>query len=141
MSEEIEGLDDNVRDYIFTLLYFLDKDLCELELYARGQRVDSLLYKQRNDFSEEERQKLLQDLAAMKLALIKAKEHLRLGKKVHDLRKVMSSKAFMLMVNMRELEGGKLRGYGPVDEHMADYVEKLAGELRAGLREILAVTG
>lgn len=63
----------NHRRGITVALRMLDEMLCTFEAWARGRRVRSVLYEERNDLSEAQRRRLLAEVAAVRETLREVK--------------------------------------------------------------------
>jgi hypothetical protein len=47
----------------------------------------------------------------------------------------------MLVVQLHELDGKRLKNYGQISDHLIHRVDQLTYELEASLKEILAISG
>jgi hypothetical protein len=82
-----ETISKNVRNYIFSVLYFLDRDISEFERHVHEKGIDSVLYKEENNLTDDERNILLQSIAAIKSVLTQAKQDFLFETEVHNIRK------------------------------------------------------
>ena len=126
----------NHRRGITVALRMLDEMLCTFEAWARGRRVRSVLYEERNDLSEAQRRRLLAEVAAVRETLREVKERLGLEGEVLYAGRDIWSRASAFREHLMELESRALRRYGEVPPELGRLMDDLVGGLLRRLDRI-----
>jgi len=127
----------NHRRGISTTLTFLDEALCEFEEWARGRQRGSVLYRERNTLSAEQRRALLAEIGRVRRLLREVQDRLGLVATTQDATQAIWGRGSALREHIIELEAGHLRRYGKVSPELAAFldprVEDLLGCIDAAL--------
>jgi hypothetical protein len=116
-------LSDNHRRSVTTMLTLLDERLCEFEEIARGREVRSLLYRECNDLSAQQRERLLQDVVKVREIMREMQEIFRLRPTVHSLSRQVRAASSSLWEGLVETQSKRLGGYGKVPGQLAEYLD------------------
>jgi hypothetical protein len=118
----------HVNGIAITLAH-LDEVISNLELWAKGREIHSVLYHERNDLSEEQRALILEDIAEIRRILEETQSHLNLASRVNDGAREIVGECSILWVNLVGLEGKYLKRYGDPPADLVAYIEPVSKEL------------
>ena len=135
-ESEIGPLGENHRQGISVTLALLDEAVCEVEQWAKGREVRSVLYEERNALTPRQRQQLLGEVEKVRAILRPLREELGLKGKVQDGSTRIWSLCAALWEHMVELEGKHLRRYGRPSPELVHYLEPKVSELMQHLSRI-----
>jgi len=114
---------ENHRRAIGTTLILLDELLSEFEQIARGRETRSVLYREKNSLTPEQRERLLSEITRMREVMLEIAETIGIEAKVEDLgRKVWGSSSAFWEV-LVQTESKYLKGYGKVAQGLANYLD------------------
>lgn len=117
------------RRGISTTLALLDEALCDIEQWAAGRQLTSVLYSERNALSSDQRQALRTEVENARLVLAELQERLGLSRSMQDVEQAIWSRCAVLRTQLLELEARRLRRYGSVSQELAGvlatYIEQL----------------
>jgi hypothetical protein len=123
----------NHRRGISTTLTFVDEALCEFEQWAKGRALVSVLYRERNTLSPQQRRALLAEIARVRRLLREVQDSLGLAASTQDAAQAIWGRCSALREHIVELEGKHLRRYGKVSPDLAAFldprVEQLLGRI------------
>lgn len=115
----------------------LDEALCEMEQWANGRQIESILYKERNDLTTDQRAALLHEIAGMRDVLRELAEDLGIEPAVAEARSAIRSKCSILWENIVELKSRGLQRYGEVPADLAEHIDPKADLLIERLLRML----
>jgi hypothetical protein len=122
---------------ISTTLQILDEALCEMEQWANGRQVESVLYRERNDLTGRQRAALLREIAGMRDVLRQLRDELDIEPAVQSARSAIRGRCSMLWEHIVELKAKHLRRYGEVPAEAAEHLDARADLLIEGLLRVL----
>ncbi len=122
---------------VSTTLQILDEALCEMEQWANGRQIESVLYRERNDLTGRQRAALLREIAGMRDVLKELAEELAIEPAVQDARSAIRGKCSLLWEHIIELKAKHLRRYGEVPAEAAEHLDPKADLLIEGLLRML----
>ncbi len=113
----------NHKRGILSALRLLDQMLCEIEEYAQGREVASVLYRERNTLTAAQKQALTSETAAMKQELKEIKDRLGLAARKESVAREIWAKSSGLWETLVETTSRHLKRYGPVSEELAEFLD------------------
>jgi len=137
--DDVTSAEDNERHKrgITITLSILDETLCEVEQWANGREVQSVLYRERNVLSSRQKQEILAEIAQMRSLLQELQEALGLEPTVQDAGAAIRGKCAGLWEHIVELKAKYLTRYGDVPACLGDYLDPRAERLIQGITHIL----
>lgn len=132
-------LAESPRRAVETTLQLLDEGLCTIEQWAEGREQRSVLYAETNDLSAAQREKLLQEVAAIRRELREARETMGLSPRSLGAAKDIWALCSGLRVDLMEMESKRLRGYGRITGKAADHIDGTSHRLQAAFDRIVAI--
>lgn len=133
----MKSVGDIHRRGITVTLTLVDETLCEVEQWAKGREIKSVLYKERNSLTEKQKQKMLSEIARMRRTLLAISDALGLEAEVCSAANDVRSKCSGLWEHVAELKAKHLKRYGDVPAELEDFLDPLADQLIEGLVHIL----
>jgi len=127
------------RRGISVTLGLLDQALCEMESWAKGREVRSVLYEERNDLSEDQRREILREVEDLRGILRQIIDFLGLRSTRRGAREEIWARCSGLWESLVELEGKYLRRYGEVPPKLAEYMDSQVAALIEGLQRICSI--
>ena len=100
------------RRAISVTLTLFDEALCGFDRWAEGQEVRSVFFEILNPLSDEQRKRLLIELAELRKLLLEIRDFLGLDRTVDSVPKMIVGKCAVMWSPIVELEGRYLKGYG-----------------------------
>ena len=134
-------MNENHRRGIGTTLRLFDAMLCRFEEWARGREVHSVFYHEKNGLSPEQRRRLIEEIEALRMLLVRFRDDLGLNPSVEYAENDIWGGCSGFWENLVELESKHLRRYGDVAPELSRYMDEHVPELIVGLERILAVLG
>ncbi|MGO9580303.1 MAG: hypothetical protein ACLP2P_12940 [Desulfobaccales bacterium] len=122
-------LSESHRSRIRITLTFLDEALIKFEEWARGREVRSLLYTEENTLSSEERSGILAGIAGMRRIILELRDNLQLEVRPQNVTKSIQGHCCILWVDVLEMTGKYLRGFGEAPPELADYLDPKANQI------------
>lgn len=119
-------------------LTLLDEALVKFEEYAQGREVCSVLYCEKNTLDPERRNGLLADIAAIRGIMQELRDGLHLKASSEDIAKTMQAHCYILWVDVLEMTGKYLRGFGDPPPELVDYLDPKAHRILQYLDHIKA---
>jgi hypothetical protein len=129
-------LSESHRRRITITLTLLDEALARFEKWAQGQEVRSILYIEKNTLAPNERAKLLSDISGIKHIIMELREDLVLEASPQDIAKYIRAHCYLLWVDIMEITGKYLRGFGEPSQELADYLDPRANSIMHYLDDI-----
>jgi hypothetical protein len=133
-------MNENHKRAISVRLALLDEALYEIELWAKGREVRSVLYKEHNTFSPAQREQVLAEIENIRKVLKDILETLLLEGKVRNVADSIWSCCLSFQEQLVELEGKYLRRYGEFPQGFSDYLDPLITEIIKRLQHIAEIT-
>jgi len=121
---------------IAVTLAHLDEVISNLELWARGREVHSVLYHERNSLSGEQRALILAEIAEIRRILEGARRHFNLRARIDEVTGEFRGHCAVLWENLVGLEGKYLKRYGEPPADLVAYIEPISKELIHRVRRI-----
>ena len=117
-------------------LTLLDEALVKFEEWAQGREVRSLLYVEENTLTPDERAKLLTAIAEIQCVIKELRDDLCLAASPQDIVKTIRGHCYLLWINVLEMTGKYLRGFGEPTQELVDYLDPRANLIMHYLDEI-----
>ena len=121
---------------ISTALGLLDEMLCGFEQWTAGREMHSVLYRERNSLSDEQRHAIDTEIPAMRDLLRQLRDDLKLQGRFCDAQTEIWSKCLGFWEVLVGLEGEYLRAYGEPSPALVDYLQPKVVELNDRLLRI-----
>jgi hypothetical protein len=122
-------LSESHRSRIRITLTLLDEALIKFEEWARGREVRSLLYTEENTLSSEERSGILAGIAGMRRIILELRDNLQLEARPQDVAKSIRGHCYILWVDVLEMTGRYLRGFGEPPPELVNYLDPKANRI------------
>jgi len=132
-------ISDNHQRAIVSALLLFDRMLCEVEEYAYGREVRSVLYVERNALSEDQKSKLLAAVSQMRLVLQELKDGLGLETEIEDVGHKIWAQGSTFWEVLVETKSRYLKGFGQVPPQLAQYLDPRIDVLIQHLRNLTAL--
>jgi hypothetical protein len=133
------NLSEAHRSKIRITLTLLDEALVNFEAWAQGREVRSVLYREDNNLDPARRSGLLADIAAIRRLIQELRDDLQLEASSQDIAKTIRSHCYLLWVDVLELTGKYLRGFGEPPPELVNYLDPRADRLLQYLDHIKAL--
>jgi hypothetical protein len=122
-------LSESHRSSIRITLTLLDEALVKFQGWAQGREVRSLLYAEENTLTAAERHELLADIAAIRGIIRELRDDLHLVATPQDIARNILGHCHILWVNILEITGRYLRGYGEPPPELVAYLDPRAQQI------------
>ncbi|MEW6659228.1 MAG: hypothetical protein AB1424_11255 [Thermodesulfobacteriota bacterium] len=122
----IPDLSEAHRSRIRITLTLLDEALVKFEEWARGREVRSILYREENTLDHEKRAELLTDIACIRRIIKELRDDLHLEASSQDIAKTIRGHCYILWVDVLEMTGKYLRGFGEPPPELVNYLDPKA---------------
>ena len=132
-------LSESHRSRIRITLTIIDEAVCKFAEWAQGREVRSLLYTEENTLSSEERSGILADIAGMRRIMLELRDNLQLEVRPQDVAKSIRGQCYILWVDVLEMTGKYLRGFGEPSPEFVDYLDPKANQILEYLDHIKRV--
>ncbi|HNS22507.1 MAG TPA: hypothetical protein PKH24_18530 [Sedimentisphaerales bacterium] len=135
MSDQLPiAMGGSHRRGIAAALLLFDRMLCEVEEYAYGREVRSVLYVEHNTLSESQRTRLLAEISRIRRVLQELKDGLGLEAETEDVGRKIWGECSTFWEILVETKSRFLRRYGQPPDDLAKYldprIDALIGHLR-----------
>jgi hypothetical protein len=120
-------------------LTLLDEALVKFEEWARGREVRSILYREANTLDPDRRAGLLADIAGIRGIMQELRDDLQLQAGSQDITKTILGQCYILWVDVLEMTGKYLRGFGEPPPELVDYLDPKAHRILQYLDHIKAL--
>ncbi len=117
-------------------LTLLDESLVKFEEWARGREVRSILYHETNNLDPRKRAELLADIAAIRTLIQELRDNLHLEADPLDIVKTIRGQCYILWVDVLEMTGKYLRGFGEPPPELLAYLDPKAHQILQHLDHI-----
>jgi hypothetical protein len=128
-GELCSHLGESHRSRIRITLTILDEALAKFTGWAQGQEVRALLYAEENDLSPRQREALLADVAAIRQVIKELHEDLALKTQPQSVARAIRASCYVLWVDVLEMTGKYLRGFGEPSPQLVDYLDPKAHQI------------
>jgi hypothetical protein len=128
-GELFSDLGESHRSRIRITLTILDEALTKFTEWAQGQEVRALLYAEENDLSPRQKEGLLADVAGIRQIMQELHEDLELETKPKSVIKAIRASCYVLWVDVLEMTGKYLRGFGEPSPKLVDYLDPKARQI------------
>ncbi len=129
-------LNDAQRRTLATSLGLLDQTLSRFEEYAKGREIRSVMWKEENRLSAEQRDALLTCISEIKALLARMKEDLNLPARVDRVAATIWGESAAFWNTLAEVKSQRLAAYGKVDPSLASYVDPKVERLISAMQAI-----
>jgi hypothetical protein len=133
------NLSEAHRSKIRITLTLLDGALVNFEAWAQGREVRSLLYREENNLDPARRSGLLADIAGIRRLIKELRDDLHLEASSQDIAKTIRGHSYLLWVDVLELTGKYLRGFGEPPPELLNYLDPRAYRILQYLDHIKAL--
>jgi hypothetical protein len=128
-KEPILNLSEAQRGRVRITLTLLDEALVKFQEWAQGREVHSILYHEANNLDPERRRELLADIAAIRGIMQELRDILHLEASPLDVAKTIRGHCYLLWVDVTEMTGKYLRGFGEPPPELIDYLDPRAHQI------------
>ncbi len=135
----IPNLSEAHRSRILITLTLLDEALVKFEEWAQGREVRSILYREDNTLDPERRAGLLADFAGIRSIIQELRDSLHLEANPQDIAKTMRGHCYILWVDVLEMTGKYLQGFGEPPPELVNYLDPKASRILQYLDHIKAL--
>lgn len=135
----IPRLSEGHSSRIRIVLTLLDEALVKFEEWAQGREVRSILYREENTLDPEKRTGLLADIASIRGIIQELQDDLHLEAGSQDIAKTIRGHCYILWVDVLEMTGKYLRGFGEPPPELVDYLDPKAHRILQYLDHIKAL--
>jgi hypothetical protein len=132
----LPDLNESQQSRIRITLTLLDEALVKFEEWAQGREVRSLLYVEENTLTPDERAKLLTAITEIRCTMRELRDDLNLEASPQDIAKTIRGQCYILWVNVLEMTGKYLRGFGEPSQELVDYLDPRANSIMYYLDDI-----
>jgi len=120
-------------------LTLLDEALVKFEEYAQGREVCSIFYCEENTLNSDGRAGILADIAGIRGLMQELKDDLHLKARSEDTAKTMQAHGSILWVDVLEMTGKYLRGFGEPPPELVNYLDPKAHRILQYLDHLKAM--
>ncbi len=138
-AESIPNLSEAHRSRIRITLTLLDEALVKFEEWAQGREVRSVLYHETNNLDPDRRAGLLAAIASIRGIMRELRDDLHLEAGSQDIAKTIQGHCYILWVDVLEMTGKYLRGFGEPPSELVDYLDPKAHRILQYLDHIKAL--
>jgi hypothetical protein len=134
-------LSEKHRRAITSTLLLLDRTLCEIEEYARGREIRSVLYVEHNTLSVAQRRELLAEIERIRGLLRELKDRLGLEARITEVDHKIWGRCSSFWEVLAETKSRSLRRYGSPPDGLAEYLDPRIDGLIVSLRNLTKSVG
>jgi hypothetical protein len=120
-------------------LTLLDEALVKFEEWARGREVRSIFDREKNTLDPDRRAGLLADIASIRRIMQDLRDDLHLRAGSQDIAKTIRGQCYILWVDVLEMTGKYLRGFGEPPPELVDYLDPKAHRILQYLDHLKAL--
>jgi len=132
-------LSDAHRRGITTTLAFLDELLCDVEQWASGREIHSVLYHESNAFTPAQKHAMLSQIEKLRRVLSELAQTLELEPHRNDGSREIWGRCLGFLEHLEELQGKHMQRYGKPPDWLGEYLDPRAEELINGVGKIAQV--
>jgi hypothetical protein len=122
----IPNLSEAHRSRIRITLTLLDEALVKFEEWAQGREIHSVLYHETNNLDPVRGAELLADIACIRRIIQELRDDLRLEASSQDIARTIRAHCYILWVDVLEMTGKYLRGFGEPSPELVNYLDPKA---------------
>jgi hypothetical protein len=130
------NLDDSHRTRIRITLTILDEALSNFAEWAQGRAVRAILYAEDNDLSPRQKEGLLAAVDNIRHIMRELRDELELEINPQSVTKNIQGSCHILWVDVLEMTGKYLRGFGKPPQELVDYLDPRAHQILHYLDQI-----
>lgn len=130
------GLSESHRSMIRITLRILDEALAKFAEWAQGREVRAILYAEENDLSPRQKEGILADVDGIRQIMRELRDNLELEVNSHSVTKTIGGSCYVLWVNVLEMTGKYLRGFGEPSPEFVDYLDPKVNQILKNLDHI-----
>lgn len=127
------------KNGIETTLGLLDEALLEFEAWAHGRENRSVLYRERNTLSKDQRERISIQVQKIRRVLVEVRDDLDLRAMTGNVSRSILGRCSVLWVSLAELEGERLGRYGKPPDGLAEYLDPKTARLIDSVKEIAGI--
>lgn len=135
----IPNLSEAHRSRIRITLTLLDEALVKFEDWAQGREVRSILYREVNTLDPDRRAGILADIAGIRGIMRELRDDLHLEASSQDIAKTIRGHCYILWVDVLEMTGKYLRGFGDPPLELVNYLDPKAHRILQYLDHLKAL--
>lgn len=135
------SLSEPHRRGIGTALLLFDRMLCEIEEYAYGREIHSVLYVEHNALSEDQKAGLLCEIAKIRSVLGELRDTLGLEIETENIGRRIWGECSTFWEILRETQSRFLARYGPPPEGLEQYLDPRIDSLITSLQHLTKTVG
>ncbi len=132
----IPNLSEAHRSRIRITLTLLNEALIKCEEWAQGREVRSILYREENTLHHETRAALLTYIGCIRRIVTELRDDLHLEARAQDIAKTIRGHCSILWVDVLEMTGKYLRGFGEPQPELVHYLDPKAHQILRYLHPI-----
>ncbi|HOV74706.1 MAG TPA: hypothetical protein PK967_12105 [Candidatus Hydrogenedentes bacterium] len=129
----------NHKRVIAITLRMVDEFLCECELWARGRELHSVLYREENSLTSEQREQIFHKVESLRSVLMEMQQTLGLKTMIKEPARIIRAACFALWESLIELQGKYIRAYGEPSGELVAYLDPKSEEIITLLQDILKI--
>lgn len=122
-------LNESHRSRIRITLTLLDEALCKITDWAQGRETRAVLYTEDNDLSPRQREEILAGVDGIRQIMQELRDNLELEIKPQSATKNIQAACYILWVDITEITGKYLKGYGEPLPELVDYLDPKAQQI------------
>lgn len=111
------------RSRITITLTLLDQALVKFEEWAQGREIQSVFYREENTLNAKERAGILQEINGIRRIMQEFRNDLHLVAHPEDIANNIRAHCYLLWVDVLEMMGQHLRGFGEPARDFVDYLD------------------
>jgi hypothetical protein len=135
----LPDLSEAHRSKIRITLTLLDEALVKFEAWGQGREVRSILYHEKNTLDPERRAGLLADIACIRGVIRELRDDLHLEANPENIVRTISAHCSILWVDVLEMTGKYLRGFGEPPPELIAYLDPRAQRILQSLDHLRAL--
>jgi len=129
-------LSESHRSRIRITLTILDETLDEFAEWGQGREVRSILYAEKNELSPRQKEEILAEVDAMRQVMRRLRDDLELEANAQSVAKNIQASCYILWVDVLEITGKYLRGFGEPSPEFVTYPDPKANCILKSLDHI-----
>jgi len=133
------NLSESHRSRIRITLSILDEALCKFTEWAQGREVRAILYAEENDLSPRQKEEILADVDGTRQIIRELRDKLELEANLRSVVKTIQASCYILWVDVLEMTGKYLRGFGEPPPELVNYLDPNAHQILKYLDHIKAL--
>ncbi|MGQ9688147.1 MAG: hypothetical protein ACUVXF_05075 [Desulfobaccales bacterium] len=122
-------LSESHKNRVRITLTLVDEALTTFEAWARGREVRAVFYQETNNLDPDCREAMLADIAAIRMIMKEIRDHLVLESRPLDVAKTIRGHCYLLWVDVMEITGKYLRGFGDPPPDVMEFLDPKAHQI------------